>query len=59
MISTISSALLFCITFTICRQIVQRRMRRFISQPAAPILNISNFDTTMPAKFYEADESIN
>jgi hypothetical protein len=51
-ISIISSAVLFCITFTICRKVMETRMRRFVYHPAQVAHNINSFDVTMPSVFY-------
>lgn len=57
LISMGCSGLLFCITFAICRRLVDRRIRRFVYHPAEVVRDISSFDTTMPSVFYELNET--
>jgi hypothetical protein len=57
-ISTLSSALLICLTFTVCRRVFVRRGQRFVYQPAVAVRDISAFDAFMPAVFYQADPDL-
>lgn len=57
-VSTLSSMLLICISFAICRKIFLRRGPRFVYQPAVMVRDISSFDDFMPAAVYPLDPSI-
>lgn len=57
-VSTLSSMLLICISFAICRKIFLRRGPRFVYQPAVMVRDISSFDDFMPAALYPLDPNI-